>query len=126
VLSAGKRYNTSCLSKRVDPDDPPQTCLTQDIRRSPRLSNGQGVAPMPPAAVKTVRDVIYYALHERNGTLDKTLKEICPCCLQPKCVEEEHPEKLTVYCIEGYFAPRHTISPATPGTAKAQGSVNGT
>jgi len=47
-----------------------------------------------------------YGLHERQGTLDQTLRDICPCCLKDKCVEEEHPEKLTVYCIEGYFAPK--------------------
>ena len=47
-----------------------------------------------------------YSLHERNGTLDKTLEELCPCCLKQKCVDEGHSEKFTLYCIEGYFAPK--------------------
>jgi hypothetical protein len=48
-----------------------------------------------------------YTLHERSGTLDKTLHDLCPCCLKEKCVEEEHGEKFTVYCIEGFFAHRN-------------------
>ncbi|MCE5343724.1 MAG: HNH endonuclease [Eubacteriales bacterium] len=47
-----------------------------------------------------------YTRHENAGTLDKPLAEICPCCLQPKCAQEGHAHKLTVYCIEGYFAPK--------------------
>ncbi|WP_143806843.1 hypothetical protein [Papillibacter cinnamivorans] len=45
-----------------------------------------------------------YSLHERAGTLDKTLKELCPCCLKQKCMEESHAEKFTLYCIEGFFS----------------------
>ena len=45
-----------------------------------------------------------YSVHERNGTLDLTLKDLCPCCLKQKCIEEDHAEKFTLYCIEGYFA----------------------
>lgn len=47
-----------------------------------------------------------YSLHERNGTLDRTLRELCPCCLQSKCVEEGHGAKFTLYCAEGYFSPQ--------------------
>lgn len=46
-----------------------------------------------------------YTMHERAGTLDRTLKELCPCCLKGKCIAEGHPEKFTLYCIEGFFAP---------------------
>lgn len=45
-----------------------------------------------------------YSLHDRNGTLDLTLKDLCPCCLKQKCREEEHAEKFTLYCIEGCFS----------------------
>jgi hypothetical protein len=34
------------------------------------------------------------------------LQDLCPCCLKPKCVEEQHDEKFTLYCLEGYFAPK--------------------
>lgn len=53
-----------------------------------------------------------YSLHEHNGTLDHALADICPCCLQEKCTEEQHPEKLTVYCIEGFFAPQRKTGSA--------------
>ena len=46
-----------------------------------------------------------YSLHGRRGTLDLPLSGLCPCRLKPRCVAEGHPEKLTVYCIEGCFAP---------------------
>ncbi len=48
-----------------------------------------------------------YSLHECHGTLDRTLAELCPCCLKQKCAEEGHAEKFTLYCIEGFFAPQH-------------------
>ncbi len=44
-----------------------------------------------------------YALHERHGTLNAMLKDLCPCCLKQKCVDEDHDEKFTLYCIEGFF-----------------------
>ena len=47
-----------------------------------------------------------YALHERRGTLDATLNELCPCCLKQKCDDENHAEKFTLYCIEGIFSHR--------------------
>lgn len=46
-----------------------------------------------------------YTLHERAGTLDCTLAQLCPCCLQARCQQEGHPEKFTLYCVEGYFSP---------------------
>ena len=45
-----------------------------------------------------------YSMHERAGTLDKTIKDLCPCCLKQKCIDEDHAEKFTLYCIEGYFS----------------------
>lgn len=42
-----------------------------------------------------------YQLHEKNGTLDKKLAEICPCRLEQKCLTENGGGKLSVYCIEG-------------------------
>lgn len=44
-----------------------------------------------------------YSLHERNGTLDRTLQDLCPCGLKQKCAAEGHAERFTLYCIEGYF-----------------------
>lgn len=45
-----------------------------------------------------------YSLHERQGSLDKGVDEICGACsLGEKCVEEGHEHELTVYCIEGCF-----------------------
>ena len=44
-----------------------------------------------------------YSLHEKNGTLDMTLKDLCPCYLKQKCADEGHDEKFTLYCIEGCF-----------------------
>ena len=45
-----------------------------------------------------------YSLHEKNGTLDMKLDDMCPCPLKQKCIDEEHEHKLTLYCIEGNFA----------------------
>lgn len=43
-----------------------------------------------------------YTLHEKNGTLDSSIKELCDNCkLKNKCIEEDHCNKLTVYCLEG-------------------------
>ncbi len=44
-----------------------------------------------------------YSRFEREGKLELTLREMCPCCLKEKCVEENHPEKFTLYCMEGHF-----------------------
>ena len=55
-----------------------------------------------------------YSLHERNGTLNSMLTDICPCCLKQKCVDEAHPDQLTVYCIEGYFAQRRKAAADVP------------
>jgi hypothetical protein len=45
-----------------------------------------------------------YSLHEKNGTLDVGVDELCPVCsLEQTCIEDEHEGKLTVYCIEGCF-----------------------
>lgn len=45
-----------------------------------------------------------YLLHEKNGTLDSKVSDLCDeCALTNKCIEEGHPNKLTVYCIEGCF-----------------------
>lgn len=49
-----------------------------------------------------------YSLYEKKDMLDRSLDDLCPCCLEGKCVEEEHPHKFTLYCIEGYFAPKNT------------------
>jgi len=45
-----------------------------------------------------------YSLHEKQGTLDADLDDLCKVCsLNKKCMEEGHEGKLTVYCIEGCF-----------------------
>jgi len=45
-----------------------------------------------------------YTLHERNGTLDCLVTDMCPNCdMQALCEKECHSEKLTVYCMEGCF-----------------------
>ncbi|MDR0307394.1 MAG: HNH endonuclease [Chitinispirillales bacterium] len=45
-----------------------------------------------------------YSLHEKKGTLDKTVCELCPSCnLGQRCQDENKVGKLTVYCIEGCF-----------------------
>ena len=44
-----------------------------------------------------------YLLHEKNGTLEKSIDGLCPCCLKQKCVAEGSEHKLSVYCIEGCF-----------------------
>ena len=46
-----------------------------------------------------------YTLHEQHGTLDQTLAQLCPCCLEGKCAQEGHAHKFTLYCVEGVFAP---------------------
>ena len=45
-----------------------------------------------------------YSLYEKNGALDCALKDICPCCLKQKCIDEGHDEKFTLYCLEGYIS----------------------
>ena len=41
-------------------------------------------------------------IYEENGTLDSTIEDLCDGCkLQPKCIEEGHEHKTTVYCLEG-------------------------
>lgn len=47
-----------------------------------------------------------YSLFESAGKLDCALDDLCPCCLKSKCEEEEHAHKFTLYCLEGYFAPK--------------------
>ncbi len=43
-----------------------------------------------------------HSLHERNGTLDSTIEDLCKDCkLKGKCIEEGHESKPTVYCLEG-------------------------
>lgn len=45
---------------------------------------------------------LLYGLHEKAGTLDEKL--LCGRCdMAALCVKEGHPEKLTVYCLEGAF-----------------------
>jgi hypothetical protein len=45
---------------------------------------------------------LLYSLHEKDGTLDEKL--LCGRCdLAVLCEKEGHPEKLTVYCLEGGF-----------------------
>lgn len=45
-----------------------------------------------------------YSLHERQKTLDCMVSDLCGVCnLKRKCIEENHENKLTVYCIEGCF-----------------------
>jgi len=51
---------------------------------------------------------LLYALHDKRGTLNVDKKELgrmmCPACdLNPRCVEADTVEKLTVYCLEGVF-----------------------
>lgn len=47
-----------------------------------------------------------YSRYERLGLLDAQLVDLCPCCLEEKCTREGHPNKFTLYCIEGYFSPQ--------------------
>lgn len=47
-----------------------------------------------------------YSLYEERGLLDAKLDDLCPCCLQGKCEQEGHSNKFTLYCIEGFFAPK--------------------
>jgi hypothetical protein len=47
-----------------------------------------------------------YSLYDSNGMLDAKLDDLCPCHLERKCTDEGHPHKFTLYCIEGYFAPK--------------------
>lgn len=45
-----------------------------------------------------------YSLHEKLGTLDKTVLELCKDCDMSKlCERDGSVEKLSVYCIEGCF-----------------------
>ena len=45
-----------------------------------------------------------YSLHEKQGTLEYTVDDLCEkCALSKKCIEENNENKLTVYCIEGCF-----------------------
>ena len=67
-----------------------------------------------------------YARHERCGTLDRTLSELCPCCLKEKCVAEGHGEKFTLYCVEGYFKNERRKEEAHPAVRAAGGSLPGT
>jgi len=47
-----------------------------------------------------------YSLYEKNGLLDAKLDDLSPCCLEGKCNYEGQPQNFTLYCIEGYFAPK--------------------
>lgn len=50
-----------------------------------------------------------YAKHEKNGTLDCKVSDLCEkCTLKNKCIEEGHENELTVYCLEGYFLHKDT------------------
>jgi len=52
-----------------------------------------------------------YSLHEKRGTLDYTVSDLCDTCsLNKKCIEEDHENKLTVYCIEGCFLKKLAIN----------------
>lgn len=43
-----------------------------------------------------------YKVHEKNGTLDYTIEDLCDGCkLKPKCIEEGHENQTTVYRLEG-------------------------
>jgi len=43
-----------------------------------------------------------YKIHEKNGSLDCTIEDLCDKCkLKSKCIEEGHEYKTTVYCLEG-------------------------
>lgn len=45
-----------------------------------------------------------YYLHERQGTLDCIVTDMCPRCNMRKlCEEANSVEKISVYCIEGCF-----------------------
>lgn len=51
---------------------------------------------------------LLYSLHEQLGTLNlhknQLRFELCPKCdMGDICKKEEHPHKLTVYCLEGTF-----------------------
>jgi len=45
-----------------------------------------------------------YSLHEKNGTLDAKVTDLCNICNMKKiCERDGCAEKLTVYCLEGCF-----------------------
>lgn len=45
-----------------------------------------------------------YSLHERQGTLDCIVTDMCPRCnMRNLCEEANSVEKISVYCIEGCF-----------------------
>jgi len=51
-----------------------------------------------------------YSLHEKQGTLNCTVSDLCNMCvLDKKCIDENHEGKLTVYCIEGCFLKKVTV-----------------
>jgi len=51
-----------------------------------------------------------YTLHEKNGTLDSTIEELCDGCkLKNKCIEEGHENQATVYCLEGSLMKKEVV-----------------
>ncbi len=45
-----------------------------------------------------------YSLHEKNGTLDARVADLCDKCnMRKTCESNNCVEKLTVYCLEGCF-----------------------
>ena len=45
-----------------------------------------------------------YSLHEKKGTLDCIVTELCSKCnMSSLCRKDDTVEELSVYCIEGHF-----------------------